>query len=283
MEKDTRNALIIIAVLIIILCGVIGGVNMKSGLENPRTTVNSQSMQHGVGSQLGIIDTGDIILLKNSDRVDIRSFVDGYKEGFTSFGDYGHVIIYERGGDQNPVIHRAILWLNYNGDHTWSAPSLKDYPSTLWSNGYNTDYMALSGILMLGKMGYRDITCSIDLDRLANTAPSSGYITMGDNNIVFDQVGGVIGSLVSEEIVKSVAWIEIPWLGSINMMLNGKGAVIDQQVPNSIPCIVVVFLTIIFGLAGLFCFWNYCDVMKYRKELSKEQNAPTPLFPLEKK
>ena len=283
MEKDTRNALIIIAISIIMLCSVIGGVKTMSGLDHPQTTVNSQSMQHGVGSQLGIIDTGDIIILKSSDRVDIRSFVDGYKEGFTSFGDYGHVIIYDRGGDQNPVIHRAILWLDYNGDHTWSAPSLKDYPSTLWSNGHNTDYMALSGILMLGKMGYKDITCSIDLDRLANVAPSSGFITMGDNNSVFDQAGGIINNLVSKEIIRSVAWIEIPWLGSINMMLNGKGAVVDQQVPNSIPCIAIVFLTIVFGLAGLFCFWNYRDVVKYRKELSEEQNAPTPLFPLEKK
>jgi hypothetical protein len=283
MKKDTRNALIVIIAAVVIICSVFGGINLKSGLDHPSTTVNSQSMQHGVGSQLGIVDTGDIIIMKNSDKVDIRSFVEGYKEGFTSFGDYGHVIIYERGGNQNPVIHRAILWLDYNGDHTWSAPSLKDYPSTLWSNGNNTDYMTLSGILTLKNMSYKDINCSIDLDRLANNAPLSGYITMGDNNFVFDQSGGVIGSLVSKEIIRSVAWIEIPWLGSINMILNGKSAVINEQVPNSIPCIAVLFLTIIFGLAGLFCFWNYRDIIRYRKELSEEKNAPTPLFPLEKK
>jgi hypothetical protein len=284
MEKDTRNALIIIVVAIAILCSVFVGIGLKSGLDHPQTTVNSQSMQHGVGSQLGIIDTGDIFILKSSDRVDIRSFVDGYKEGFTSFGDYGHVIIYERGGNQNPVIHRAILWLDYNGDHTWSAPSLKDYPAALWSNGSNIDYMSLSGVLVMRNMGYNNnVSCSIDLDRLANNAPSSGYITMGDNNLVFDQSGGVIGSLVSKDIIKSVAWIEIPWLGSINMIFSGKSAVINEQVPNSIPCIAVVFLTIIFGLAGLFCFWNYRDIVKYRKELTEEKNAPTPLFPLEKK
>jgi len=283
MEKDTRNALIIFAILIAVMLSAFVGVDLKSGLDHPQTTVNSQSMQHGVGSQLGIIDTGDIIILMNSSKVEINSFVDGYKNGFTSFGDYGHVIIYERGSGQNPVIHRAILWLDYNDDHTWSAPSLEGYPSTLWFNGNNTDYMALSGTLILYNMGHRNISCNINLDKLATDSPSSGYITMGDNNTAFDQGGGVMGKLISNDIIKSVAWIEIPWLGSINMTLNGKGAIINEQVPNSIPCIAVVFITVIFGLAGLFCFWSYLDVIKYRKELITEKNAPTPLFPLEKK
>jgi len=286
MEKDTKHTLIAIAAVFVVIAVVFIGVFLASGFSTPQTTVvESESMQHGVGSQIGVIDTADMIILKDKNKTPIQTFVDGYISGYKKFGNYGDVIVYDRGPGINPVIHRAILWLDYNNDGTWSAPSLKDYPSDRWSSTSGSDYNSLSGTLSLRYMGYMgNITASINLDKLAELSPNSGYITMGDNNSVFDpfNVAGVNG-LVTEGQVKSVAWIEIPWVGVFRMVMNGQTAVIDKEAPNTIPSLAASILLIVFLLVGISFIFDQIYYKKYRKELSKDMNAPSPSFPVEKK
>lgn len=160
MKKDTRNFVIVLAVLVAILVGGNIAVRESSGVDPPFTVVESQSMQHGNGSEIGIIDTGDMVLVKSPSKTDIVSYVEGYHSGYRSFGEYGSVIVYERSVG-NPVIHRAILWLESNGDGTWSAESLKYYTddgsetgTSMWSCGLYNDYLNMSGTLTLYDVGY---------------------------------------------------------------------------------------------------------------------------------
>jgi len=283
MEKDTRNIMIVIVAALVIISGSIGSIILMSGFTSPQTIVESQSMQHGIGSEIGIIDTGDMIIMKSIEKTEVITYVEGYDLGYSSFGMYGNVIIYDRGPNINPIIHRAILWLDYNGDSTWSAPSLENYPRDLWSCTNGTNIMNLSGTLTLNDMGHDGLMCTLNLDTLAQRAPVSGFITMGDNNRGFDQLTNISIGLISEERILSVAWLEIPWFGIIKMAMNGKMTIVDEQVPNSIPCMIMFFITIIFFIMGLFCLIDHIENKNYRKELRNLKDAPTPLFPVEPK
>ena len=286
MERENRNIVIVLIAVAIVAASVFIGIPAMSGVSPPQTVVESHSMQHGGNSQIGVIDTGDIVLVKDKNKTNITSFVDGYKSGYSSFGLYGDVIIYEREGEGNNIIHRAILWLDYNGNGTWSAPSLIGYPSDLWRCDNSTDPMSLSGKLFLKNMSYRGSEYFIDLNdsRLSGT---SGYLTLGDNNIGFDQYEGKISNkLVSEERIVSVAWIEIPWLGAIKILISGEDrqkSELKDWASNSVPCLAISFIAFIFLLVGINFIWNHIDNIHYRKKLNEKLNAPTPLFPLEKK
>jgi signal peptidase len=205
--------------------------------------------------------------------------VEGYNTGYKTFGGYGNVIIYDRGDDKNPVIHRAILWLEYDEEtKTWSAPALAKYPANLWEcSGGNNPY-ALKGTLTLNDLDWRNSSASINLNDLAMKYPHSGYITKGDNNAVFDQpdaVSGVAG-LITYEQIKSVAWIEIPWIGALKMWYNGEINTINTKVPNTIPCLIVAIISIISFAVGISFLADHIYYRRYRKRLHEEMNAPAP-------
>lgn len=286
MDKETKQTIIIAVIAVIMIGGVYVGISKASGVDPSQTIVESGSMQHGIGSNFGVIDTGDVIIVKDKGKADIISFVEGYNIGYKTFSNYGDVIIYDRGSVLNSVIHRAILWLDYNGDGTWSAPALVDYPSDLWSASSGNDPMRLSGTLTIKNLGYTNsVTASVSLDRLVALSSPSGYLTMGDNNMGFDQpasLAGVSGLIPYEKIV-SVAWIEIPWLGSLKMMLNGKGDAVDRWVPDTIPSLTATMISIIFLVVGISFLYDYRYYTKHKKELTEEMNAPTPSFPVEDK
>ena len=44
---------------------------------------------HSSDSRIGIIDTGDMLLVKDPDSKDITTYVEGSKSGYRSFGEYG--------------------------------------------------------------------------------------------------------------------------------------------------------------------------------------------------
>ncbi|MDR0888063.1 MAG: S26 family signal peptidase [Candidatus Methanoplasma sp.] len=288
MERETKHIVLIIVTLVAVCALISGGVVYSSGVSPPFTTVNSWSMQHGDESQIGIIDTGDMVLVKDPGKVSIRSYVEGYNDGYSMFGDYGDVIIYKRGDNQNPVIHRAILYLEYNGDKTWSAPALADFPADRWSNGGNTDYNHLKGTLMINGLRYtHTLNASLDLDKLATPnvssgyVPHSGYVTLGDNNSAFDQSSGITEGLIENERIKSVAWIEIPWTGTVKMAFSGDSDILDQHVPNSIPSLALWIISIVAILTAFSFIYDQRTYIKVRKELEIEKQTPSPSLPLE--
>lgn len=256
MRTEDRNTIIVIVIAVVIIIGGWAVISVSSGVKPPFTVVESHSMQHCSNtdheSEIGIIDTGDLILVKNPDKTDITSYVEGYQNGYEQFGDYGDVIVYKRPSG-NPVIHRAFIWLNYNGDGTWTADSLKGYDSDLWDN--SGDYQHLTGVLrfyQVGKVIEGGKTLTIDLDALAAIGSTQGYLTVGDSvgNLAFDQQSGIYPFLVDDNI-KSIAWKEIPWLGAIKLVVKGNDTELKNWAPNTIPMLIMEFLTIIMVIIGL--------------------------------
>lgn len=250
MDKDSRDIIIVVAIAFVIIVVVAISLINYSGMSSPLTVVESNSMQHSTDrSSVGIIDTGDMIVMISPDNTSVTTFVEGSKTGYQKFGSYGDVIIYKRGNGQNPVIHRAIIELIYNGDGTWKAPSLEGYDSSKWDNNGNKDYNKMSGIFSMQGLGWRGLSAYIDLDTLPK---HSGYLTNGDNNIAsdtrtyFDQSTTIAGDLglIQDKDIKAVAGIEIPWLGCVKLYMNGKN--VNMIPENSIPCLVVAIIDIVF-------------------------------------
>lgn len=266
MDKETRSFVVTIGIVIVVIAGGYTSLVAYTGMTVPFSSVVSESMQHdNERSEIGIIDTGDVVIVKSPDKAEIQSYVEGYSSGYQTFGDYGSVIIYNRDG-QNPVIHRAILWLEYNGDGTWSAPALESYSGkwyTLSTDGrsYNdSDYDRLSGMLYLS-VGSK--TPCINLDALDTV---SGYLTMGDNpvtNTNFDQSSGIVSHLISYEDIKSVPVFEIPWIGSLKLLISGSSSL--DKVPNSIPSLVMVILLIF----SVFLMVDIYVVTTYRRKMTE--------------
>lgn len=259
VNRADRNLLISVGIIIVIFVGGYASLVAYTGFTSPFSIVMSQSMQHDPDqSEIGSIDTGDIVIVMDPSKAEIQSYVDGTKSGYESFGDYGSVIIYNRGGNQNPVIHRAIIWLEYNpANDTWSAPSLQGYEGT-WYYQYidelgnvqinNSDWNNIRGTLY-----FEDITASekdvrISLDNLQK---KSGFLTLGDNpktNLNFDQESSIIDHAIGYEDIWSIPVLEIPWLGTIKILVNGGENL--EDVPNSLPSLIMLFVTV-FGFLML--------------------------------
>lgn len=273
VNKADRNLLISVGVIVIVIVGGYASLVAYTGFTTPFSIIMSQSMQHDPHqSDIGSIDTGDIVLVMDPDKTEIYSYVEGTQNGYQSFGDYGSVIIYDRGTNQNPVIHRAIVWLEYNAESdTWSAPSLANYNGTWYcipndGTGQTTDWNDLRGTLHFEGITVSGKDVSINLDSLEK---SSGYLTMGDNpstNLSFDQPG-IISHAVGLDDIESVPILEIPWLGTIKIMMLGGDNL--EDVPNSLPSLIMVFVTI-FGFLILIDGFSLFKNRSYLVEKLRE-------------
>ena len=251
MNETVRETIIAFGVVALIMGVGLGGMFIYSGQITPYSVVVSGSMQHSDQSSVGVIDTGDVIAVRDLDRIGgiagIRSYVDGYHENYSKFGEFGDVIIYERGGNQNAVIHRAILWLDWNGT-SWDAPSLNGFPGWSVTSG-NDDGTEMMGVLTMTEIGFSKKTVSLDLDTLPKM---DGFATMGDSkkNAGFDQTLYIANGLIGENRIKYVAGFEIPWIGAIKMHLENNPNV--SQIPsNSIPSLVASMVCVIIAIIGI--------------------------------
>jgi len=104
----------IIAPLIFLI--VLAAIFAYSGIWPPMVVVESESMQHSdTTSYIGVIDTGDIVVVKRVDQIqEVTTYVEGVASGYSTYGEPGDVIIYDRPGMAKPIIHRAIVNLEYN-------------------------------------------------------------------------------------------------------------------------------------------------------------------------
>lgn len=243
VNSEDKKFIATIGVIAVIIIGGYAGLALYTGFNTPFSVVMSESMQHDNSrSQIGCIDTGDVVIVKSPDKAEIVSYIDATKTGYMTFGDYGSVIIYERGGGHNPVIHRAIIWLEWDDvTKTWSAPSLKDYTGE-WDNNGNS-WNNLSGTLHLYNITQSGKNITIDLDKIGK---NSGFITLGDNpvtNTGVDQPNTIDHPVRMEEI-RSVPFMEIPWIGAMKILLK-KGGENLEKVPNSLPSLAMAFLFIV--------------------------------------
>ncbi|RXE56843.1 phosphohydrolase [Methanoculleus taiwanensis] len=89
---------------------VVGGIALLlylvAGTWPAVVTIESESM-------VPHMNVGDLVLVVDEDRYgQLTTWTEGNRTGYTSFGDYGDVIIYRPNGaeDVHPIIHRAMAY-----------------------------------------------------------------------------------------------------------------------------------------------------------------------------
>ena len=247
MEKETKKLILTIGIFAVIIGGGYCVLIAYTGSTVPFSSVVSESMQHDNDrSSIGVIDTGDIVVVRDPSKTEIQSYVEGLSTGHNSFENYGSVIIYNRDG-HNPVIHRAIIWLDYENGK-WSSSELKNIEGQWHCEYLGTDGKLIRGTDpndLKGTLYFHDIYGKAPYVNLDGLEKKSGYLTMGDNAVTnpnFDQSSGIIDHCISLENIRSVTVFEIPWIGTVKLMMNGNENL--SHVPNSLPSLIMALITI---------------------------------------
>jgi signal peptidase len=183
MDKESviyllRDTLIVFTILVIL-------PTVIAGTWPPYVSITS-------GSMIPNIYAGDLVVIFDSDRS--HPGTSPHKEVATvkdnninTFNRAGNVIVYRPNGSnrQTSIIHRAAFWVE-EGEN--------------WYKKAN-------------KSNIRANSCS----SLSNCpSPSSGYITIGDNNRIYDQAAG-LSSTVKPQWIIGVAKLRIPHVGWISV------------------------------------------------------------------
>lgn len=187
-----------VSVGIVVLIGFL--LFAVSGLWPPMVAVESPSMEPNM-------ERGDLVFIVDNSRFvpeeapthDSRSTgvvpADVAAEtGRTKFGNPGDVIVYTPNGDERrtPIIHRSILWVEAGEN---------------WYDRADERYVGSAS------------NCE---ELNACPAPYDGFVTKGDNNRAYDQVGtSQISRLVRPEWVVGTAEIRIPYLGLVRLWASG--------------------------------------------------------------
>ena len=260
-----------IPIAILILVIIIGSLFAYTQNWPPMVVVESQSMMHDDDSSVGVIDTGDLVLVKKVySRSEITSYTEGKSDDYETYGSPGDVIIYRKnGGGDTPVIHRAVCWIEFN-DTTFHYNATTGY----WTGGAfdipELDAYGLTGSYSIPDYGHDKRTLMIDfrliIDNFANISniqtgirlgfrsyPHSGFLTKGDSekNPSCDQNSLRIGtSDIFVEPIK-VDWIvgkaegELPWFGLIKLYMGGQITKENKAPPASINGLIISLILII--------------------------------------
>ena len=225
----------------IIFLIVIAAIFIYSGIWPPMVVVESKSMQHSDDtSYIGVIDTGDIVVVKKVNGFDeVTTYIEGLADGHSTYGEPGDVIIYYRDGMPKTIIHRAIVMLEYNSTGGgFDVPTLANVPSETWSvPGGEKVWWNLKDTLVLHDIGYAGAHMDIDLSSMLSYMmstgdPHGGLITLGDNN--WEVVNGTpvarydqrwLSSMrepVSDDWIVGKARGELPWFGLLKLWVTGN-------------------------------------------------------------
>ena len=247
-----------------------------TGSMPPLVVVESNSMQHDSDGEIGTIDAGDLVLVHAPEDNRIVTFAEATDSksdyyGYESLGMEGDVIIYERNGesDSTPIIHRALFEIVIgqsvpaeNQDLCEGGVFWEDVCITSWSvpgsdqvnvkeinlifDGENTGKYACEGIAAQHGSEWFSVE---------NYTPMNpGYITLGDNNDCNDDQGvfefaqglssihsGMIRP-VQEDWVIGISGAEIPWLGTVKLMVSGGDSPGVSQVPGQSFIFLILFV-----------------------------------------
>ncbi|MFO8051106.1 MAG: S26 family signal peptidase [Thermoplasmatota archaeon] len=253
LREGGGNFLFDFMAAVIVLLIIIGGLYTYTGNWPPLVVVQSGSMEHSDEfSSIGVIDTGDLVFVKDTGDRPIVPYYEGLQKGHRSYSSYGDVIIFKPNGndERTAIIHRAVLYIEFNrtdydpGNHTGGS---YDVPSM--------GLHAQKGMLTIPDYEWpavRDIR--IDLRSILNSfhnnllPPNSGYITKGDDNLEIDQTSTFdlndpwLQPVKKEWVIgKSVG--ELPWFGIIKLWMEGK----TDWHPNSQKNMVIALIIIVLS------------------------------------
>lgn len=300
-----------IGVAVAVLAVVLVAIFAYTGVWPPLVVVESSSMQHGdTVSQLGVIDTGDLVFVQAApQRSDVITYLQGRATGYTTYGDYGDVIIFRLYYDPGatPIIHRAIMWVRPNGTGLGDVPDLSSLPVSQWegtsASGQPTHSPYRLGSVWIDGMGYNhDLNITFTFADVTGFNRGPGYITMGDNNAYHacaprvPCTGGYDRSWfpIQPDIIGHARG-EIPWFGLLKLLVApapGPGACChswgDPQAPanswSDLALALVFLIALPFILEGVFWAWGKYAQPRVRQFLhrprgGKEEEAEEPEGP----
>jgi signal peptidase len=233
---DILVALLAVFIILLLLWTYTG-----QWFEAPMVAIESGSMEHPNPpfGRMGTIDAGDMVLVQTTDTIDdiVTHGSAQSNEGWKSYGDYGDVVIYKPLGKEGvpQIIHRAMCWVEINKEGNTTTYTIAEY-----------------GI-------FNEETLTIPYLGLNNKRPApawthSGFLTMGDNNNIIDQVSSICPQPLKIEWISGKARLEIPWLGTINLffddILYGKDTVSNVH-EDSLICLgilLAIFISIPIAL-----------------------------------
>jgi len=253
--------LVAVAIVVVILVGLFAYTQNWP----PVYVVESDSMQHGLNDNLGLINTGDLVLAQKVDTSAIVPYVVGLATGYSTYGEYGDVILYHpNGGGATPVIHRAIVYLAWDPTaRAYNATELANLPCGTAANAVYAYFPTsgspaecrtsdLSGTLELYHIGWQSVDVVVDL-RAPSLGDHSGFLTMGDNNYAHcpltcaDQTAG-ISELVEPGWVIGVARGMIPWFGAVKLLIDGNATQVPPQSWQFMGLTVAGVILLAFGI-----------------------------------
>ena len=274
-----RTLLLELALAVGMIACLVGAMFIHTGSMPPLVVVESKSMIHDEGGELGSIDAGDLILVHDQPGDTIVTYAEATDPsnpayGYAQHGLEGDVIIYAKNGeDGTPIIHRAIMRVvaeetvlpdrkavspcpeeaTYDAERiaedgvpgscilTWSVPgtSVSNVSNiTVRFDGSDAAYYDCKRPAHAGIESYLVVE--------QWTPRHEGMLTLGDNNkCSVDQgaeavrgsagvhsASGVVGP-VRDTWVLGVAGGEIPWLGTVKLMVGGPDSYGTRDVPSS--------------------------------------------------
>jgi len=246
--------LVALAIIVVVLVGLFAYTQNWP----PVYVVESDSMQHGPNDHLGLINTGDLVLAQKVSLSGITPYVTGLQTGYSTYGEYGDVILYwPNGQGSTPIIHRAILYLDWNPHGFYNATDLQGLPCGTAANAVysylppgggappNCNTTGLTGTLELHNIGWSSVNVSVVLSSSILGA-HSGFLTMGDNNPGPDQP--TLSQLVEPGWIVGVARGMIPWFGSLKLLLEGQSGEVPSQSWEFMGLTVVGIILVAFGV-----------------------------------
>ncbi len=246
---------------------ILGGMVLYTGNWPPMAVVSSDSMQHSsTVADFGVLNIGDVVLVKKvTSASQITTYVVGQESGFSSYGEFGNVIIYnshdinQRPNPGPPVIHRAILYLQYNASGGgYDIPSLLHLPFSQWyvvgPAAQSHDIYNVKGSIVIKDVGYPGTPVYIPISNFVGKANYSGFVTMGDYNHAFrgenatDQSPsvGICPLPVKLQWIVGIAEGYLPYVGLIKLELT-PGSIPPNQAPaaNSVYALVLILTAIV--------------------------------------
>ncbi|PSP16900.1 S26 family signal peptidase [Halobacteriales archaeon QH_10_67_13] len=184
---------LLVSIAIVLLFG--GYLFAISGVWPPMVAVESGSMEPN-------LERTDLVFVMDTDRFQPEGTVadtgvvvarDGARTGYGQFGNPGDVIVFEPdgNGDRTPIIHRAMFWVE-EGER--------------WVDRANDRFL-----------GGADSCAAV----AGCPAPHDGFITKGDDNRAYDQVGaGRVSQPVRPAWVIGTAELRLPGAGWVRLQFG---------------------------------------------------------------
>ena len=261
-----------------------GSLVLMTGSSPPMVVVESQSMMADDESHVGIIDPGDIILVTDPEKRSVVTYAEAVESGgqyhdYSTHGMPGDVIIYKKnGGNDTPVIHRAILFaaanettaLESNGtcnegelDELFVASDGSIGACILTWDVKGTSIMNVSSI-SINLTGYSCLPHGYLM--IQDWIPEhEGFLTSGDNprtnGCTIDQLTatGYSGSgphyfglrdefgnpvtAVRTQWVSGLAGPEVPWFGIVKLAASNNSGQVTSDAWTSLIVAVVILLS----------------------------------------